>query len=164
MKNKILILAACLFVLGTVSVQAQIENKNIIAKPPTTIGIKPKVALNGAVGYERDGKQYHKIILIVTNRDKYSAKMFGLGEGEKLPPNPCRNKVKTRIVMSVFGEDDKQIASCLAISSAQALERPSFLVEKGKIVPEFVYIVLTDLKTGATNKSNLVSPFGGETK
>jgi len=67
-------------------------------------------------------------------------------------------------VMSVFGEDGKQIESCLAISSAEALERPSFLVEKGKTVPKFVYIVLTDLKTGASFKSNLVSPFGGATK
>lgn len=164
MKNKMLIFAMCLCALGTVSAQEQIENKNIIAKPPTTIVVKPKVVLNGAVGYERDGKQYHKIILIVTNRDKFPAKMFELGEGEKLPPNPCRDKVKTRIIMSIFGEDGKQIATCLAIASAQALERPSFLIEKGKIVPEFVYLVLTDLMTGATNKSNLVSPFGGETK
>jgi hypothetical protein len=163
MKNKIFIFALFLFALGTVSAHAQDENKKIIAKP-TTVIVKPKLALQGAVAYERDGKQYHKIILTVTNRDKISSKMFELGANEKLPPNPCREKGRTRIALSVFGEDGKQIASCLKVASAQALEAPSFLIEKGKTVPEYVYIVLTDLKTGSTYKSNLVSPFGGETK
>ena len=118
----------------------------------------------GAVAYERDGKQYHKIILTVTNRDKFAAKMFEISAGEKLPPNPCRKKVKTRVVLSVFGEDGKKIADCLAVASKAALEAPAFLIEKGASIPEFVYVVLTDLKTGSTYKSNLVSPSGGATK
>ncbi len=163
MKFKIIIFALFLFALGTVSADAQNGDKTISVKT-TNIIVKPKLALLGAVAYKRDGKQYHKIILTVTNRDKLSPKMFELREGEKLPPNPCRLKEKTRVVLSVFGEDGKQIASCLKIASPQSLEEPSFLVEKGKTVPEYIYIVLTDLKTGASYKSNLVSPFGGETK
>jgi hypothetical protein len=163
MKNKIIIFALFLFALGTVSAQAQDDNKNIIVKP-MSVSVKPKLALKGAVAYEQDGKQYHKIILTITNRDKISPKMFELGEGEKLPPNPCREKGRIRVVLSVYGENGKQIASCMKIASAQSLEAPAFLIEKGKTVSEYVYIVLTDLKTGASVKSNLVSPFGGETK
>jgi len=163
MKFKMIIFALFLFALGTVSADAQNGDKNISVKT-TNVIVKPKLALLGAVAYERDGKQYHKIILTVENRNKLSAKMFELSEGEKLPPNSCRLKEKTRVVLSVFGENGKQIASCLKVASAQALEEPSFLIEKGKPVPEFIYIVLTDLKTGTALKSNLVSPFGGETK
>jgi hypothetical protein len=163
MKFKMIIFALFLFAVGTVSADAQNGDKNISVKT-TNVIVKPKLALMGAVAYERDGKQYHKIILTVTNRDKISPKMFELGADEKLPPNPCREKGRTRVVMSVFGENGKQIASCLKIASPQSLEEPSFLVEKGKTVPEYIYIVLTDLKTGTTLKSNLVSPFGGATK
>ena len=163
--NSSKLLATFVFtIVFTFAAYAQDTNKNIIADPKPPISIKPKLALKGAVGYERYGKQYHKIILTVENRNKFSAKMFELGAGEKLQPNPCRDKVKTRIVMFVFSERGKPIASCLAISSRDALEAPLFLIEKGKAIPGFVYIVLTDLKTGAKYKSNLVSPFGGETK
>ncbi len=163
MKLKIFIFALFLFALATVSAEAQNGDKNISVKTANVI-VKPKLALKGAVAYERDGKQYHKIILTVTNRDKIPPKMFQLGADEKLPPNSCRDKGRTRVMLSVFGEDGKQIAGCLKIASPQALEAPAFLIEKGKTVPEYIYIVLTDLKTGASVKSNLVSPFGGETK
>lgn len=164
MKTKILWIALCGIFFGTSIAQAQDNEKNILIKP-TTSAVKPKLALKGATAAEtKDGKQYHKIVLTVTNRDKFPAKIFELGANVKLPPNPCREKVRTRIVLAVFGADGKQFASCLPIASPQALEAPSFLIEKGKTIPDFVYIILTDLKTGASLKSNLVSPSNGETK
>ncbi|MGI8638891.1 MAG: hypothetical protein ACR2MG_02940 [Pyrinomonadaceae bacterium] len=163
MKAKILWIALCGMFFGAVTAQAQDNEKNILIKP-ATYAVKPKLALKGATAETKDGKQYHKIVLTITNRDKFSVKIFELGENVKLPPNPCREKTRTRIVLAVFGENGKQFASCLPIGSPQALESPSFLIEKGKAIPDFVYIVLTDLKTGASLKSNLVSPSNGETK
>src|SRR5688572_32496859 len=49
----------------------------------------PKLALHGAVGETKGGVRYHRIVLTITNRERYSSGMFLIPVGRKLPPNPC---------------------------------------------------------------------------
>jgi hypothetical protein len=123
----------------------------------------PKLALNGAAAETMGRTHYHKVILTITNWDRYSSEMFAVPHGRKLPPNPCAD-ARTRIVLSVYSERGALIANCIAMPKPADLGRFAFLIQKGKAVPEYVYAVITDRHTGAVYRSNLVSPSGGATK
>lgn len=123
---------------------------------------KLKVVLMGAVAETKGTTQYHKIILQVTNRSSLSRDLFTLPPLIQLPPNPCK-RAQTRLVAAVYDELGSVLASCMAIGSRDDLAGLSFLIEKGKTIPKFVYVVLTDRKTGSVLKSNPVSPLDGST-
>ena len=123
----------------------------------------PKLALKGAVVETRKGIQYHKIVLTVTNRDKYDPQMFTMPNGEKLPLNPC-TRSRTRVVAAVYGNRGSLFSKCMPVVGKDALGEVSFLIEKGKPIPNFVYLVMTDLKTSGAYRSNFVSPLNGATK
>lgn len=125
--------------------------------------VLPKLSLTGAVGENLGRIQYHKIILAITNWDKYPSEMFSIPQGRKLPPNPCA-AAATRMVLAVYSERGALLASCIAMPKAADLGKFAFRIQKGKQVPEYVYAVLNDRHTGAVYRSNLVSPFGGATK
>ena len=120
----------------------------------------PKLALLGAEPFTRSGKKYHRIVMTVTNWDKYSASMFEVGSAPLLPPNPCANP-KVRITAAIYGENGALLTKCMYFSSASAMQSFSFSIEKGATVPKFVYLVLTDAKTGGAYRSNQVSPWTG---
>ena len=120
----------------------------------------PKVALLGAEPYARGGKKYHRIVLTVTNHDKYSPKMFETGAIPALPPNPCINP-KARVTAAVYSETGEAMTKCMYFPTPNSLKSFSFLVEQGKPIPKFVYLVLTDIKTGGAYRSNLISPWTG---
>lgn len=123
----------------------------------------PKLALMGAASAAKAGVQYHKIVLSITNRDKYETQMFVLPDGVKLPPNPCGG-VRTRVVSAVFDERGTILSKCMPVANRDSLGAINFLIQKGSAIPKFVYVVLTDLGTGGAYRSNLVSPSTGATK
>ena len=123
----------------------------------------PKVALMGAAQTTKGKIQYHKIVLTITNRDKFDPQMFTLPDGVKLPTNPCAGS-RTRVVAAVYDDRGNLYSKCMPVQGKVSLGKVSFLVEKGKAIPNFVYIVLTDLKTSGAYRSNLVSPSTGATK
>jgi hypothetical protein len=53
------------------------------------------------------------------------------------------------------------MTKCMYFSSPSAMQSFSFTVEKGAVIPKFVYLVLTDVQTGGAYRSNLVSPWTG---
>ncbi len=124
---------------------------------------KLKVVLMGAVAETKGTTQYHKIVLQVTNRSSLSRDLFITPQPALLPPNPCKG-TRARLVAAVYDGRGPVLSSCTAIASRDDLGGLSFLIEKGKTIPKFVYVVLTDLKTGSAFKSNLVSPLDGSTK
>jgi len=144
------------------TVQAQIANPYPQMTKQVAAPV-PKLALIGAVGETKAGVAYHKIILTITNADKYDSEMFAVPAGTKLPPNPC-GYAATRVVAAVYAEGGKHYASCMPVPRPGSLDRFSFLIEKGKTVPPFVFVVLTDRKTGAAYRSNLISPSTGLSK
>jgi hypothetical protein len=123
----------------------------------------PKLALNGALSETRGGVQYHRVVLMITNWQRYSTEMFLLPAARKLPPSPC-SEVKTRIVISVHSERGAQLSGCIPVPNAADLGKFSFPIPKGKPVPDFVYVVMHDRLTDAAYRSNLVSPSTGLTK
>jgi hypothetical protein len=123
----------------------------------------PKLALKGAVGETKGGVEYHKIVLAITNWEKYNPGMFVLPIGRKLPPNPCGD-VKSRIAAVVYSERGAPLSGCLPMHQPADLGTFSFLMRKGTSVPQFVYAVMRDQYTGAVYRSNLVSPWSGATK
>jgi len=162
MKNKILVALSLTILCLAGSAQAQIANPY----PPLSRQVAapiPKLALLGAVGVTKGRTQYHKVTLTVTNRDKFSQQMFDIPEISKLPPNPCAAS-KTRIVAAVYSDLGKPLSKCSPISARDSLGEIAFLILKGSAIPNYVYLVLSDLQTGAAYRSNLVSPSTGATK
>lgn len=123
----------------------------------------PKLALKGANGLSLGGTHYHRIALTITNWQNFSAAMFIVPVGRKLPPNPC-SSVKSRVILTVYSERGALLAGCIPMPKADDLGQFSILIQKGKSVPDFVYAVLHDRHTGAAYRSNLVSPWNGLTK
>ncbi len=162
MKNLILSIALCGILIGASTAQAQITNPNP-AKINQIAVVLPKVVLKQAFTTTIGGKQYSKMVLTVTNRNKLDPKMFELADNVELPPDPC-GILKMRVVISLFGMDGKQLKGCGAVRIPHSLSGYEFTVEKSEPIPQYVYIVLTDRKTGFTYKSNLVSPWNGKTK
>ena len=80
--NKTYLMFGALF-LVTIGYGQIIEQQNKII-------VQPRLALKGAVAHTQDNKQFHKVILTITNKDKFPSKMFELAESDKLQPNPCR--------------------------------------------------------------------------
>jgi hypothetical protein len=155
MKNVIGLTAifAVLFFAGSTYGQVLGTSKQVAAP-------LPKLALLGAESYTRSGKKYHRIVMSVTNWDKYSARMFEIAPAPVLPPNPCANR-KVRITAAVFSETGAPMTKCMSFSSPGSMQSFSFLVEKGAVIPKFVYLVLTDAQTGGAYRSNLISPWTG---
>jgi hypothetical protein len=123
----------------------------------------PKLALLGAVAETKGGVPYHKIVLTITNWEKYDPDMFVLPIGKRFTGGSC-GEVKARIVVLVYSERGTPLSGCVPMSQPADLSTFSFLIRKGSSVPKFIYAVMNDQSTGAVYRSNLVSPFGGETK
>lgn len=145
---------------GEANAQTSGSDAEVIRQVPAPL---PKLALNGAVGETRGGVQYHRIILAITNWERYSFEMFFLPSGRKLPPSPC-SEVKTRVLVAVYAGRGTLISGCIPMPKPADLGKISFLIQKGKSIPDFVYIVIHDRHTGAAYRSNLVSPYSGVTK
>ncbi len=133
--------------------------------PDTAHIIVPKLRLRGAEAYHVGGsvpKDFHKIIFTFLNWDKFPVQWFQPAtDSPALPPSPCRqNYTPTRMFLILHSEDGK-LKQCRALTSKEDFY---YLLEKGKPIPEFVYVEVTDRTNGMKFKSNLVSPSGGQTK
>lgn len=151
---------SCLAAYGHAS--AQIENPYQLITKQIAAPV-PRLALMGAESAMKGKVQYHKIVLAVTNRDKYDLQMFTLPDSVKLPPNPCRG-AHTRMVAAIYDERGTAYTKCTPMPGRDSLGAINFLIQKGSAIPRFVYVVLTDLSTGGAYRSNLVSPSTGVTK
>ena len=153
-------MAIALLISGEATAQVNGMQAELARQVPAPL---PKLALNGAVGETKGGVQYHRIVLMITNWEKYSSEMFLVPTGRKLPPNPCA-EVTTRVVITIYSERGAPMAGCIPMPKQADLGKFSFLIQKGKPVPDFVYVVIHDRYTRGAYRSNLVSPSGGQTK
>ena len=154
------VIGIALLLLGEADAQVNGVQPEIARQVPAPL---PRLALSGAVGETKGGVQYHRIVLMITNWEKYSSEMFLVPTGRKLPPNPCA-EVTTRVVITVYSERGAPMAGCIPMPKPANLGTFSFLIQKGKPVPDFVYVVIHDRYTRGAYRSNLVSPSGGQTK
>jgi hypothetical protein len=92
--------------------------------------------------------------LSVDNRAEFADELFE--ESPDLPP--CgRNTKSSRSWIQVNDSGGGQLYAFCAIKSTSELNKLSFTVRKDDIVPELVYIVITDRKTKKKYSSNLIS-------
>jgi hypothetical protein len=123
----------------------------------------PKLALNGAVPEWKGGVHYHRIVLMITNWERYSSDMFLVPTGRKISSNSCAD-AGSRVVITVFSDRGTPLSGCIPMPKPADLGKFSFLFRKGPTVPDFVYVVIYDRYTGGAYRSNLVSPSSGHTK
>lgn len=140
--------------------QADGNQQEMIRQVPAPL---PKLALNGSSHDTKAGVPFRKIVLTITNWEKYPAEMFQVQSGRRLPPNQC-SQTSSRIVISVYSERGDLLTGCIAVATPANLGRFALLIPKGKSLPEFVYAVVSDRFTDAAYRSNLVSPSSGATK
>lgn len=165
--NKRILLIVAAVVFFSVSGNAQVKDPR-----PTRIGpatsvaqsrLELKLALKGSEPFKKDGKQFHKIVLTITNRDRLNVNMFVNDPPVQLPPSPC-HELRLPVEISIFTEDNQPLLTCQGARTVAELDRFSFLIEKGKPMPEFVFATVTNRKSGEIYRSNLLSPKTGHTK
>jgi hypothetical protein len=139
-----------------ISVAAQPAEKQIAAP-------LPKLVVDGGAVNSTGRGTNQKVVLAITNWERYSTDMFVLTPGQKLPPNPCA-RVASRIVVAVYSDRGALLSNCIPILRSTDLGKFVIQVAKGKSGPEFVYAVINDRITGAAYRSNLVSPWTGQIK
>ncbi|HKP68393.1 MAG TPA: hypothetical protein VJV05_03850 [Pyrinomonadaceae bacterium] len=122
----------------------------------------PKLILNSGAT-EIQGRRQQRIALTITNWEKYPAEMFAPSAELKLPPNPCSGAT-SRIVISIYSHRGDPLVGCILASRPESLRSFTFAIQRGKPMPDFVYVVIHDRYTGAAYRSNLVSPATGATR
>lgn len=134
--------------------------------PPTFKAIfVPDLRLRGSESVEVNAvvpKSYHKVTFLLQNWGKFPAEMLQpTAEPPSLPPNPCRQmKTSTRL----FAILHSKAGETLGCTSLKPNEDFYFLLEKGKTIPNFVYVDVVDRSNGNSYKSSPVSPLSGATK
>jgi hypothetical protein len=153
-------IAVTLLLSGDADAQVNGVQPEVARQVPAPL---PKLVLQGAVPEFKSGVHYHRIVLMITNWEKYSSEMFLVPTGRKLPPNPCA-AVVTRVVITVYSDRGASLSGCIPMPKPADLGKFSFLFRRGPTPPDFVYVVIHDRYTGGAYRSNLVSPSTGLTK
>jgi hypothetical protein len=122
----------------------------------------PKLELTRSQNPESSSGTFTNFQLRIINRAQFPEGLF-LPESN-LPPNPCKlPKTTERLWVTVYAKDGSRKA-CGSVKSRRELEAVSIRLRtselcvcdlKGKISE--VYVVLTDIKTGTSHKSTLLS-------
>jgi len=112
----------------------------------------PVLYLLGQESVEISGKQFTRYYFDVLNKDQYPNELFAASPD--LPP--CGNNTKAaRTWVDIYEQNGKRLNGFCALSKSADLGKLWFALEAGQVPPSWVYIELTDRKTGTKYKSNL---------
>lgn len=117
------------------------------ATPPN-----PILVLSGTEDYESGGKQWTRYVYFVFNREAYTAELFA--PAPDLPPCGA-NANSSRTWIDMFDQRGKRLYGFCAFQSPANLKYVWFALGRGELPPSWVYLQMTDRKTGATYRSNL---------
>lgn len=113
----------------------------------------PVLEFNGVEPYEASGKQWLRFRYSVHNRQQYPDALFA--PAPDLPP--CgTNSNSSRTWVDFFDQTGKRLYGFCALGSSDALGQIWFALEQDVLPPSWIYIEMTDRKTGSKYKSNLV--------
>jgi hypothetical protein len=133
--------------------------------PKVKAPFKPDLRLRGAESVEVSAEgaaSYHKVVFLFQNWDRFPADIFQpAAEPHSLPPGPCKQVKSGSRLFAVLRSESGQILGCTALIPKEDFY---FLLEKGKPLPDFVYVDVLDRVKDATYRSSLVSPLSGTTK
>jgi hypothetical protein len=112
----------------------------------------PVLYLVGQESVETGGKQFTRYYFDVMNKDQYPDELFAASPD--LPP--CgKNTKAARTWVDIYEQNGKRLNGFCALSKSADLGKLWFALEAGQVPPSWVYIELTDRKTGTKYKSNL---------
>ena len=112
----------------------------------------PVLYFLGQESVEIGGKQFTRYLFDVLNKEQYPDELFAASPD--LPP--CGNNTKAaRTWVDIYEQNGKRLNGFCALSKSADLSKIWFSMETGQVPPSWVYIELTDRKTGTKYKSNL---------
>jgi hypothetical protein len=124
----------------------------------------PKIALVDIQIVQKKPGTYNWVRLSVENWKGYADALFGLINKPLMPgcgndPKPALdNEPFQRLVTQFYSENNKRLGDCAyGANTKDYFKGQSFFLPKAEPLPKFVYLLLTDSKTGKQYKSNLVS-------
>ena len=102
--------------------------------------------------FETSGKQFTRYSFDVANKELYPDELFAASPS--LPP--CGQNTKAaRTWVDIYDQSGKRLNGFCALGKSADLSKIWFALETGQVPPSWVYIELTDRKTGTKYKSNL---------
>jgi len=112
----------------------------------------PVLYFVGAEPIVTGGKQFIRYHFDVLNKHDYPDELFAASPD--LPP--CGNNTKAaRTWVDIYEQNGKRLNGFCALSKSADLDKLWFALEAAQVPPSWVYIELTDRKTGTKYKSNL---------
>ena len=112
----------------------------------------PVLTFMGSEEFEGGGKQFIRYYFDVFNKSDYPADLFA--SSPDLPP--CGSNTKAaRTWVDVYDITGKRLNGFCALGKPSDLNKIWFAAESGVVPPSWIYIELTDRKTGTKYKSNL---------
>lgn len=112
----------------------------------------PRLYMLGAEYYSAGGKNWVRHRYAVLNKTAYPAALFA--PAPELPPCGV-NTNSARAWVDIFDSTGKRLYGFCALGSPADLDKLWFATEEGTIPPSWIYIEITDRKTGIKYKSNL---------
>ena len=121
----------------------------VVGQKPVPI---PVLVFIGQQPFESGGKEFTRYRFSVHNRADFPDELFAAAP--ELPP--CgTNKNASRTWLDIFDQRGKRLNGFCALSKQGDLDGIWFALEKDVIPPSWVYIELSDRKTGSKYRSNL---------
>ena len=119
------------------------------AAPPLP---NPVLYFLGEEIFTTGGKQFTRYSFDVANKDAYPDELFTASPD--LPP--CGSNTKAaRTWVDFYDQSGKRLNGFCALGKSADLNKIWFALETSQLPPSWVYIELTDRKTGTKYKSNL---------
>ncbi|HJP92630.1 MAG TPA: hypothetical protein VJ875_11795 [Pyrinomonadaceae bacterium] len=112
----------------------------------------PVLYFMGQEAFQTGGKEFIRYHFDVLNKQDYPDELFAASP--ELPP--CGNNTKAaRTWVDIYEQNGKRLNGFCALSKSADLNKLWFALEAAQVPPSWVYIELTDRKTGTKYKSNL---------
>ena len=112
----------------------------------------PVLYMTGDEYYSAGGKNWVRHRYAVLNHTAYPAALFA--PAPDLPPCGA-NANSARAWVDIFDSRGKRLYGFCALGSPGDLDKIWFATEEGAVPPSWIYIEITDRKTGAKYRSNL---------
>ena len=141
--RKVTAIVVCLISMLMASATAQ--------NTPTVLP-NPVLALLGQEIYQAGGKDFIRYRYTIDNLQAYPMELFAAAPA--LPPCGL-NKNASRTWVDFFDQTGKRLYGFCALGKPSDLSKLWFAVERDVVPPSWVYIEMTDRKTGTKYKSNL---------
>jgi hypothetical protein len=124
------------------------------ARKPASSLPEPKLRFAGTEAYEANGFDFIRYKYEVTNRGKFSKELFAAS-----PDLPAcgENPNAARTWVDIYDRGGKKLYWFCALTGPDDLKNVWFALTDGTAPPEAVYVEMTDRRTGATKRSNMVS-------